>query len=160
MIEVAKHYSIEFMSKEGKSVNTLDKKCSLIIPLAENPDILIKDIKERKYPENVILIIKHTEDILQNTDSPFSSSEALTIKGYKRAHEYGLFDLFEDDKVKLALNLAGQPSKSKTFIIEDIKDINAFVKMVWVHFDVGLRWRMSEEERKIIETNRRFGFYR
>ena len=77
MIEVAKHYSIEFMSKEGKSVNTLDKKCSLIIPLAENPDILIKDIKERKYPENVILIIKHTEDILQNTDSPFSSSEAL-----------------------------------------------------------------------------------
>lgn len=160
MIEVAKHYSIEFMSKEGKSVNTLDKNCSLIIPLAENPDILIKDIKERKYPENVILIIKHTEDILQNTDSPFSSSEALTIKGYKRAHEYGLFDLFEDDKVKLALNLAGQPSKSKTFIIEDIKDINAFVKMVWAHFDVGLRWRMSEEERKIIEANRQFGFYR
>lgn len=157
MIEVAKHYSIEFMSKEGKSVNTLDKKCSLIIPLAENPDLLIKDIKERKYPENVILIIKHTEDILQNTDSPFSSSEALTIKGYKRAHEYGLFDLFEDDKVKLA----SQPSnKSKTFIIEDIKDINAFVKMVWAHFDVGLRWRMSEEERKIIETNRYFGFYR
>lgn len=160
MIEVAKHYSIEFMSKEGKSVNTLDKNCSLIIPLAENPDILIKDIKERKYPENVILIIKHTEDILQNTDSPFSSSEDLTIKGYKRAHEYGLFDLFEDDKVKLALNLAGQPSKSKAFIIEDIKDINAFVKMVWAHFDVGLRWRMSEEERKIIETNRHFGFYR
>lgn len=156
MIEVAKHYSIEFMSKEGKSVNTLDKKCSLIIPLAENPDILIKDIKERKYPENVILIIKHTEDILQNTDSPFSSSEALTIKGYKRAHEYGLFDLFEDDKVKLV----SQPSKSKTFIIEDIKDINAFVKMVWAHFDVGLRWRMSEEERKIVETNRQFGFYR
>lgn len=156
MIEVAKHYSIEFMSKEGKSVNTLDKKCSLIIPLAENPDILIKDIKERKYPENVILIIKHTEDILQNTDSPFSSSEALTIKGYKRAHEYGLFDLFEDDKVKLASQL----SKSKTFIIEDIKDINAFVKMVWAHFDVGLRWRMSEEERKIIEANRQFGFYR
>ena len=156
MIEVAKHYSIEFMSKEGKSVNTLDKKCSLIIPLAENPDILIKDIKERKYPENVILIIKHTEDILQNTDSPFSSSEALTIKGYKRAHEYGLFHLFEDDKVKLASQL----SKSKTFIIEDIKDINAFVKMVWAHFDVGLRWRMSEEERKIIETNRYFGFYR
>lgn len=156
MIEVAKLYSIEFMSKEGKSVNTLDKKCSLIIPLAENPDILIKDIKERKYPENVILIIKHTEDILQNTDSPFSSSEALTIKGYKRAHEYGLFDMFEDDKVKLA----NQPSKSKTFIIEDIKDINAFVKMVWAHFDVGLRWRMSEEERKIIETNRKFGFYR
>ena len=156
MIEVAKHYSIEFMSKEGKSVNTLDKKCSLIIPLAENPDILIKDIKERKYPENVILIIKHTEDILQNTDSPFSSSEALTIKGYKRAHEYGLFDLFEDDKVKLV----SQPSKSKTFIIEDIKDINAFVKMVWAHFDVGLRWRMSEEEREIIETNRYFGFYR
>lgn len=160
MIEVAKLYSIEFMSKEGKSVNTLDKECSLIIPLAENPDILIKDIKERKYPENVILIIKHTEDILQNTDSPFSSSEALTIKGYKRAHEYGLFDLFEDDKVKLALNLAGQPSKSKTFIIEDIKDINAFVKMVWAHFDVGLRWRMSEEERKIIEANCYFGFYR
>lgn len=160
MIEVAKHYSIEFMSKEGKSVNTLDKECSLIIPLAENPDILIKDIKERKYPENVILIIKHTEDILHNTDSPFSSSEALTIKGYKRAHEYGLFDLFEDDNVKLALNLAGQPSKSKTFIIEDIKDINAFVKMVWAHFDVGLRWRMSEEERKIIEANRQFGFYR
>ncbi|EKG9191248.1 Molybdenum ABC transporter, periplasmic molybdenum-binding protein ModA [Escherichia phage HP3.1] len=160
MIEVAKHYSIEFMSKEGKSVNALDKKCSLIIPLAENPDLLIKDIKERKYPENVILIIKHTEDILQNTDSPFSSSEALTIKGYKRAHEYGLFALFEDDKVKLALNLAGQPSKSKTFIIEDIKDINAFVKMVWAHFDVGLRWRMSEEERKIIEANRHFGFYR
>lgn len=156
MIEVAKHYSIEFMSKEGKSVNTLDKKCSLIIPLAENPDILIKDIKERKYPENVILIIKHAEDILQNTDSPFSSSEALTIKGYKRAHEYGLFDLFEDDKVKLV----SQPSKSKTFIIEDIKDINAFVKMVWAHFDVGLRWRMSEEERKIVETNRQFGFYR
>lgn len=156
MIEVAKHYSIEFMSKEGKSVNTLDKECSLIIPLAENPDILIKDIKERKYPENVILIIKHTEDILQNTDSPFSSSEALTIKGYKRAHEYGLFDLFEDDKVKLV----SQPSKSKTFIIEDIKDINAFVKMVWAHFDVGLRWRMSEEERKIIEANRQFGFYR
>lgn len=156
MIEVAKHYSIEFMSKEGKSVNTLDKKCSLIIPLAENPDILIKDIKERKYPENVILIIKHTEDILQNTDSPFSSSEALTIKGYKRAHEYGLFDLFEDDKVKLA----SQPSKSKTFIIEDIKDINAFVRMVWAHFDVGLRWRMSEEERKIAEANRHFGFYR
>lgn len=156
MIEVAKHYSIEFMSKEGKSVNTLDKKCSLIIPLAENPDILIKDIKERKYPENVILIIKHTEDILQNTDSPFSSSEALTIKGYKRAHEYGLFDLFEDDKVKLV----SQPSKSKTFIIEDIKDINAFVRMVWAHFDVGLRWRMSEEERKIIEANRHFGFYR
>ena len=156
MIEVAKHYSIEFMSKEGKSVNTLDKKCSLIIPLAENPDILIKDIKERKYPENVILIIKHTEDILQNTDSPFSSSEALTIKGYKRAHEYGLFDLFEDDKVKLV----SQPSKSKTFIIEDIKDINAFVKMVWAHFDVGLRWRMSEEERKIVEANRHFGFYR
>ncbi|QVW54251.1 hypothetical protein KFSEC3_00094 [Escherichia virus KFS-EC3] len=156
MIEVAKHYSIEFMSKEGKSVNTLDKKCSLIIPLAENPDLLIKDIKERKYPENVILIIKHTEDILQNTDSPFSSSEALTIKGYKRAHEYGLFDLFEDDKVKLV----SQPSKSKTFIIEDIKDINAFVKMVWAHFDVGLRWRMSEEERKIIEANRQFGFYR
>lgn len=156
MIEVAKHYSIEFMSKEGKSVNTLDKKCSLIIPLAENPDLLIKDIKERKYPENVILIIKHTEDILQNTDSPFSSSEALTIKGYKRAHEYGLFDMFEDDKVKLV----SQPSKSKTFIIEDIKDINAFVKMVWAHFDVGLRWRMSEEERKIIETNRYFGFYR
>ena len=160
MIEVAKHYSIEFMSKEGKSVNTLDKKCSLIIPLAENPDSLIKDIKERKYPENVILIIKHTEDILQNTDSPFSSSEALTIKGYKRAHEYGLFDLFEDDTVKLALNLASQPSKSKTFIIEDIKDINAFVRMVWAHFDVGLRWRMSEEERKIIEANRQFGFYR
>lgn len=160
MIEVAKHYSIEFMSKEGKSVNTLGKKCSLIIPLAENPDILIKDIKERKYPENVILIIKHTEDILQNTDSPFSSSEALTIKGYKRAHEYGLFNLFEDDNVKLALNLAGQHSKSKTFIIEDIKDINAFVKMVWAHFDVGLRWRMSEEERKIIEANRQFGFYR
>ena len=160
MIEVAKHYSIEFMSKEGKSVNTLDKNCSLIIPLAENPDILIKDIKERKYPENVILIIKHTEDILQNTDSPFSSSEALTIKGYKRAHEYGLFDLFEDDKVKLALNLASQPSKSKTFIIEDIKDIDAFVKMVWAHFDVGLRWRMSEEERKIVEANRHFGFYR
>lgn len=159
MIEVAKHYSIEFMSKEGKSVNALDKKCSLIIPLAENPDLLIKDIKERKYPENVILIIKHTEDILQNTDSPFSSSEALTIKGYKRAHEYGLFALFEDDKVKLALNLAGQPSKSKTFIIEDIKDINAFVKMVWAHFDVGLRWRISEEERKIIEANRYFGFY-
>lgn len=156
MIEVAKLYSIEFMSKEGKSVNTLDKECSLIIPLAENPDILIKDIKERKYPENVILIIKHTEDILQNTDSPFSSSEALTIKGYKRAHEYGLFDLFEDDKVKLV----SQPSKSKTFIIEDIKDINAFVKMVWAHFDVGLRWRMSEEERKIIEANRQFGFYR
>lgn len=156
MIEVAKLYSIEFMSKEGKSVNTLDKECSLIIPLAENPDILIKDIKERKYPENVILIIKHTEDILQNTDSPFSSSEALTIKGYKRAHEYGLFDLFEDDKVKLV----SQPSKSKTFIIEDIKDINAFVKMVWAHFDVGLRWRMSEEERKIIEANRYFGFYR
>lgn len=156
MIEVAKHYSIEFMSKEGKSVNTLDKNCSLIIPLAENPDILIKDIKERKYPENVILIIKHTEDILHNTDSPFSSSEALTIKGYKRAHEYGLFDLFEDDKVKLV----SQPSKSKTFIIEDIKDINAFVKMVWAHFDVGLRWRMSEEERKIVEANRHFGFYR
>lgn len=156
MIEVAKLYSIEFMSKDGKSVNTLDKKCSLIIPLAENPDILIKDIKERKYPENVILIIKHTEDILQNTDSPFSSSEALTIKGYKRAHEYGLFDMFEDDKVKLV----SQPSKSKTFIIEDIKDINAFVRMVWAHFDVGLRWRMSEEERKIIEANRYFGFYR
>lgn len=156
MIEVAKHYSIGFMSKEGKSVNTLDKNCSLIIPLAENPDILIKDIKERKYPENIILIIKHTEDILQNTDSPFSSSEALTIKGYKRAHEYGLFDLFEDDKVKLV----SQPSKSKTFIIEDIKDINAFVKMVWAHFDVGLRWRMSEEERKIVEANRHFGFYR
>lgn len=156
MIEVAKHYSVEFMSKEGKSVNTLGKKCSLIIPLAENPDSLIKDIKERKYPENVILLIKHTEDILHNTDSPFSSSEALTIKGYKRAHEYSLFDLFEDDKVKLT----SQPSKSKTFIIEDIKDINAFVKMVWAHFDVGLRWRMSEEERKIIETNRRFGFYR
>ena len=156
MIEVAKHYSIEFMSKEGKSVNTLDKECSLIIPLAENPDLLIKDIKERKYPENVILIIKHTEDILQNTDSPFSSSEALTIKGYKRAHEYGLFDLFEDVKVKLV----SQPSKSKTFIIEDIKDINAFVKMVWAHFDVGLRWRMSEEERKIIEAIRHFGFYR
>lgn len=156
MIEVAKHYSVEFMSKEGKSVNTLGKKCSLIIPLAENPDFLIKDIKERKYPENVILIIKHTEDILHNTDSPFSSSEALTIKGYKRAHEYGLFDLLEDDKVKLV----SQPSKSKTFIIEDIKDINAFVKMVWAHFDVGLRWRMSEEERKIIEANRQFGFYR
>ena len=156
MIEVAKLYSIEFMSKEGKSVNTLDKKCSLIIPLAENPDFLIKDIKERKYPENVILIIKHTEDILQNTDSPFSSSEALTIKGYKRAHEYGLFDMFEDDKVKLA----SQSSKSKTFIIEDIKDINAFVRMVWAHFDVGLRWRMSEEERKIVEANRHFGFYR
>ncbi|END4825195.1 hypothetical protein ABL755_000108 [Shigella sonnei] len=155
MIEVAKHYSVEFMSKEGKSVNTLGKKCSLIIPLAENPDFLIEDIKERKYPENVILIIKHTEDILQDTDSPFSSSEALTIKGYKRAHEYSLFDLFEDDKVKLA----NQPSKSKTFIIEDIKDINAFVKMVWAHFDVGLRWRMSEEERKIIEANRYFGFY-
>lgn len=93
---------------------------------------------------------------MQNTDSPFSSSEALTIKGYKRAHEYGLFDLFEDDKVKLV----SQPSKSKTFIIEDIKDINAFVKMVWAHFDVGLRWRMSEEERKIIEANRQFGFYR
>lgn len=71
-----------------------------------------------------------------------------------------LFALFEDDKVKLALNLAGQPSKSKTFIIEDIKDINAFVKMVWAHFDVGLRWRISEEERKIIEANRYFGFYR
>lgn len=156
MIEVAKLYSIGFMSKEGKSVNTLDKKCSLIIPLAENPDILIKDIKERKYPENIILIIKHTEDILQNTDSPFSSSEALTIKGYKRAHEYGLFDMFEDDKVKLA----SQPSKSKAFIIEDIKDINAFVRMVWAHFDVGLRWRMSEEERKIVEANRHFGFYR
>ncbi|AHY83501.1 hypothetical protein e112_024 [Escherichia phage vB_EcoM_112] len=32
--------------------------------------------------------------------------------------------------------------------------------MVWAHFDVGLRWRMSEEERKIIEANRHFGFYR
>ncbi|WPK18176.1 hypothetical protein [Escherichia phage BYEP02] len=35
MIEVAKLYSIEFMSKEGKSVNTLDKKCSLIIPIIQ-----------------------------------------------------------------------------------------------------------------------------
>ena len=62
--------------------------------------------------------------------------------------------MFEDDKVKLA----SQPSK--TFIIEDIKDTNAFVRMVWAHFDVGLRWRMSEEERKIVEANRHFGFYR
>lgn len=101
MIEVVKLYLIEFMFKEGKLVNIFDKNCLLIIFLVENLDFLIKDIKERKYLENIILIIKYIEDILQNIDLLFFFFEVLIIKGYKRVYEYGFFDMFEDDKVKL-----------------------------------------------------------
>ena len=94
-------------------------------------------------PENVMLKVFHRKNVNVAEGCPFTVSEALHIKGYRYPDHYaeGTADIFYKDRDKMAT----ERLKGRTYLISTTDDLAEVERQIWKHFDIGLRFTLTEE---------------
>ncbi|XAO54525.1 molybdenum ABC transporter [Yersinia phage vB_YenM_P8] len=94
-------------------------------------------------PENVMLKVFHRKNVNVAEGCPFTVSEALHIKGYRYPDHYaeGTADIFYKDRDKMAT----ERLKGRTYLISAPEDLTEVERQIWKHFDIGLRFTLTEE---------------
>ncbi|QMV33933.1 hypothetical protein [Escherichia phage DK-13] len=94
-------------------------------------------------PENVMLKVFHRKNVDVAEGCPFTVSEALHIKGYRHPDPYaeGTADIFYKDRDKMAT----ERLQGRTYLISTTDDLAEVERQIWKHFDIGLRFTLTEE---------------
>lgn len=100
-------------------------------------------LKNIKLPENILMKAYHNKNVDVAEGCPFSVSEALHIKGYRHPDPYaeGTMDIFYKDRDRMATECL----KGRTYLISTTEDLTEVERQIWKHFDIGLRFTMTEE---------------
>lgn len=92
-------------------------------------------------PENVMLKVFHRKNVDVAEGCPFTVSEALHIKGYRHPDLYGEDAIFYKDRDKMAT----ERLQGRTYLISTTDDLAEVERQIWKHFDIGLRFTLTEE---------------
>lgn len=94
-------------------------------------------------PENVMLKVFHRKNVNVAEGCPFTVSEALHIKGYRHPDPYaeGTADIFYKDTDRIS----EERLKGRTYLISTTDDLAEVERQIWKHFDIGLRFTLTEE---------------
>lgn len=92
-------------------------------------------------PENVMLKVFHRKNVDVAEGCPFTVSEALHIKGYRHPDLYGEDIIFYKDRDKMAT----ERLQGRTYLISTTDDLAEVERQIWKHFDIGLRFTLTEE---------------
>ena len=94
-------------------------------------------------PENIMMKAYHNKNVNVAEGCPFTVSEALHIKGYRHPDQYaeGTADIFYKDRDKMAT----ERLKGRTYLISAPEDLTEVERQIWKHFDIGLRFTLTEE---------------
>ena len=105
---------------------------------------LEKRLKSIKLPENILMKAYHNKNVDVADGCPFSVSEALYIKGYRHPDTY---DQTESANIfyKDVDRSSNERLKGRTYLISTTLDIDEVERQIWKHFDIGLRFTLSEE---------------
>ena len=100
-------------------------------------------LKDIKLPENVMMKAYNNKNVDVTEGCPFSVAEALHIKGYRHPDPYaeGTMDIFYKDRDKMA----NERLQGRTYLISTTEDLTEVERQIWKHFDIGLRFTMTEE---------------
>ena len=113
-------------------------------------------LKDIKLPENVMMKVRHNQNVDVADGCPFSVAQALHIKGYRYpADPYaeGTTDIFYKDTDRMS----NERIKGRTYLISTIEDLIEIECQIWKHFDIGLRFTPTEEA--IRDAKRRARMY-
>lgn len=104
---------------------------------------LEKKLMNLTMPENVTMKVFHNKNVNVAEGCPFTVSEALHIKGYRHPDPYaeGTADIFYKDRDKMAT----ERLKGRTYLISTTDDLAEVERQIWKHFDIGLRFTLTEE---------------
>lgn len=100
-------------------------------------------LKDIKLPENIMMKVFHRKNVDVAEGCPFSVSEALHIKGYRHPDPYaeGTADIFYKDTDKNS----NERLRGRTYLISTTEDLTEVERQIWKHFDIGLRFTLTEE---------------
>lgn len=100
-------------------------------------------LKDIKLPENIMMKTYHNKNVDVAEDCPFSLAEALHIKGYRHPDPYaeGTMDIFYKDTDRMS----NERLKGRTYLISATEDLIEVERQIWKHFDIGLRFTMTED---------------
>lgn len=101
-------------------------------------------LKDIKLPENVMIKVRHNQNVDVADGCPFSVAQALHIKGYRYpADPYaeGTTDIFYKDTDRMS----NERLKGRTYLISTVEDLIEVECQIWKHFDIGLRFTPTEE---------------
>lgn len=94
-------------------------------------------------PENVMMKVFHRKNVDVAEGCPFTVSEALHIKGYRHPDYYaeGTADIFYKDTDRNS----NERLQGRTYLISTTEDLTEIERQIWKHFDIGLRFTLTEE---------------
>ena len=141
-----KVYELEFHVRDS-SGQTRPYDATVCLILVDNGMNSITQLETRlkdiKLPENVMLTVRHNQNVDVAEGCPFSVSEALHIKGYRHPDFYaeGTADIFYKDIDRTS----NERLKGRTYLISTVEDLTEVERQIWKHFDIGLRFTPTEE---------------
>lgn len=142
-----KVYELEFHVRDssGQTRPYDATACLILIPSPlDSLSALEKRLKDIKLPENIMMKSSHSKNVDLAEGCPFRVDEALYIKGYRHPDTYDQTEaanIFYKDRDKMA----NEHLKGRTYLISTTLDIDEVERRIWKHFDIGLRFTMTEE---------------
>jgi hypothetical protein len=154
---MCKVFELEFYLRDnhGQTRPYEDTVCLILVPgsLSNSMDDLEKSITGMVAPENIMIKTKHTKDVELISTSPFDILEALFIKGYRFPND-SLANLEEIGDI--FYKPSGEDRhKGRTYLVGSIEDIVEVRRQIWKHFDIGLRFTLSESSIRERSLNHR-----
>ena len=142
-----KVYELEFHVRDS-SGQTRPYDATACLILVDNGMNSITQLETRlkaiKPPENILMKAYHNKNVDVAEGCPFSLAEALHIKGYRYpADPYteGTMDIFYKDTDRMS----NERLKGRTYLISATEDLTEVERQIWKHFDIGLRFTMTED---------------
>ncbi|WMU95890.1 hypothetical protein [Escherichia phage pEC-M719-6WT.2] len=139
-----KVYELEFYVRDSAGqTRPYDATACLILPYNGMDSVTELETKlmNLTMPENVMLKVFHRKNVDVAEGCPFTVSEALHIKGYRHPDLYGEDTIFYKDRDKMAT----ERLKGRTYLISAPEDLAEVERQIWKHFDIGLRFTLTEE---------------
>ncbi|QMP18622.1 hypothetical protein CJ20_026 [Escherichia phage CJ20] len=141
-----KVYELEFYVRDSAGQTRLYDATACLIMVYNGMDSVTEletKLMNMTMPENVMLKVFHRKNVDVAEGCPFTVSEALHIKGYRHPDPYaeGTADIFYKDRDKMAT----ERLKGRTYLISTTDDLAEVERQIWKHFDIGLRFTLTEE---------------
>ncbi|UPW39375.1 hypothetical protein ESCO47_00139 [Escherichia phage vB_EcoM_ESCO47] len=143
---MAKILELEFYIRDnrGQTRPYDDTVCVILVPSDtsnSSSESLEKAINSMALPENVMLKIKHNKNVEMQPGSPFTVVEALLIKGYSypnnRSEGENSKEIFFTTPDKDCL-------EGRSYLVGSTSDVLEIQRQIWTHFDIGLRFTLTE----------------
>ncbi|AEN93833.1 hypothetical protein EpBp7_0116 [Escherichia phage Bp7] len=141
-----KVYELEFFVRDsaGQTRPYDATACLILVDNGTNSITQLETrLKDIKLPENIMMKAYHNKNVDVAEDCPFSLAEALHIKGYRHPDPdgEGTMDIFYKDTDRMS----NERLKGRTYLISATEDLIEVERQIWKHFDIGLRFTMTED---------------